>query len=108
MGRAVHSGRPVAIQFPFACCAENIWGPMARATVELEATLVIRGQRAREQRRAPIASGHVEDGIEYLFPIEMPPGSRANTLPACGSRQGAALSKRFTSAQQGAFDAAAK
>lgn len=70
MGRAVHSGRDVPIQFPFTCCAENIWGPMARATAELGVSLIIRGQRARELRKAPIASGCVENGIEYLFPIE--------------------------------------
>ena len=70
MGRAIHAGRQVPVQTPLACCAENIWGPMARATAELGASLIIRGQRTLEQRKAPIASGYVEGGIEYLFPIE--------------------------------------
>lgn len=43
--------------------------PMARQMEQDGVTLVIRGQRNDDQLKAPIRSGHVEGGIEYLFPI---------------------------------------
>jgi phosphoadenosine phosphosulfate reductase len=52
------------------CCAENIWLPARNAVKELGVTAVIRGQRADESHGAPISSGHVEDGIEYVLPLE--------------------------------------
>lgn len=52
------------------CCASNIWFPLNRAVRALGLTRVVRGQRREERRRSPVRSGHVEDGIEYVFPIE--------------------------------------
>lgn len=52
------------------CCAHNLWAPMDRMTRALGATLVIRGQRDGDALKAPIRSGHVEDGITYCLPIQ--------------------------------------
>lgn len=69
-GRMIDDSRRYRVQTPFGCCAVNIWKPLDEATRALRATLVIRGQRHAESKKAPIRSGHVEDGIEYYFPIE--------------------------------------
>jgi phosphoadenosine phosphosulfate reductase len=69
-GFAVTGGKPVMITSAYACCRANIWQPGMAAARALGATLIIRGQRADETAKAPIRSGHVEDGIEYLFPVE--------------------------------------
>lgn len=53
-----------------SCCATNIWGPMHRAMKELGIRTVFRGQKQTDLIRSPIRSGHVEDGVEYVFPIE--------------------------------------
>ena len=52
------------------CCNENVWQPAAKAILEYGFTAVIRGQRMDEEHKAPIRSGFVENGIEYVFPIE--------------------------------------
>lgn len=57
-------------QDPFACCGRGIWEPMAAASRELGATMIIRGQRADDKQRAPLGDGDVVDGITYRFPIE--------------------------------------
>jgi len=69
-GAAIYEGRPHKAQAPLGCCQANIWAPMDRATRMLGATMVIRGQRNSERLKSPIRSGHVEDGIEYLFPLQ--------------------------------------
>jgi phosphoadenosine phosphosulfate reductase len=58
------------VQTPFSCCSANIWEPLGQAVNDLHATLVIRGQRASDVKRAPIKSGTVLGGIEYWFPLE--------------------------------------
>jgi phosphoadenosine phosphosulfate reductase len=52
------------------CCAENIWIPARNAIKGLGVTAVIRGQRSDESHGAPIVSGYIEDGIEYVLPVE--------------------------------------
>jgi phosphoadenosine phosphosulfate reductase len=59
-----------AVQTPFACCEENIWRPLNRACKSLGATVIVRGQRADERTKGPIRSGHIENGVRYLFPLE--------------------------------------
>lgn len=54
----------------FDCCAYNLWIPAMETIKQLGATLVIRGQRNDEAAKSPLRSGHTENGIEYLFPIE--------------------------------------
>lgn len=65
------SGRAAPlIQDRNSCCYRVIMEPMHRKMIEDGVTLIIRGQRADDALKAPIRSGHVEHGIEYLFPIE--------------------------------------
>lgn len=61
--------RPV-IQDRYHCCFQTIMRPMHERMIADGITLIIRGQRADDKQKAPIRSGHVEDGIEYLFPVE--------------------------------------
>lgn len=69
-GRGICENREFKVQAVFSCCSENIWMPMHRAMMEGKFTLVLRGQRNSERRKGFIRSGHVEDGIEYYFPLE--------------------------------------
>lgn len=65
------SGKPgPLIQDRYSCCVRTIMRPMAERMAQDGITLVIRGQRLDDKLKAPIRSGHVENGIEYLFPIE--------------------------------------
>lgn len=59
-----------AIQSRYDCCIRTIMAPMAKAMFDDGITLVIRGQRNDDVLKAPIRSGHVDGGIEYLFPIQ--------------------------------------
>jgi phosphoadenosine phosphosulfate reductase len=54
----------------FTCCAHTIMMPLHRAMKDDGVTLVIRGQKASDRYKAPFGSGSVDDGIEYLFPLE--------------------------------------
>jgi phosphoadenosine phosphosulfate reductase len=58
------------VNLAIACCAANLWAPMHDIVKTYGFTLVIRGQRRAEEITSPIVSGHIEDGVEYLFPIE--------------------------------------
>lgn len=58
------------IQDRYSCCARVFMIPMHERMLTDGITLIIRGQRADDKLKAPIQSGHVEHGIEYLFPIE--------------------------------------
>lgn len=58
------------IQDRYSCCARVFMVPMHQKMVEDGITLVIRGQKTADKLKAPIASGDVDLGIEYLFPIE--------------------------------------
>lgn len=61
--------KPV-IQDRYSCCANVFMMPMHLRMVEDGITLVIRGQKQADKLKAPIKSGTVDLGIEYLFPIE--------------------------------------
>ena len=58
------------MQDSYSCCLRTVMLPMHQKMVEDGITLVIRGQRSSDGHKAPIKSGDVDDGIEYLFPIE--------------------------------------
>ncbi len=58
------------IQDRYSCCARVFMLPMHERMVQDGVTLVIRGQKASDRLKAPIQSGQVDLGIEYLFPIE--------------------------------------
>lgn len=70
IGQSVTRARKTKINAYLQCCSDNMWLPAQEALKELGATLVIRGQKKSDNHSSPIASGHVENGVEYLFPIE--------------------------------------
>ena len=70
LGQSVTGIKDFKVRSYFECCAENFWMPCDAEVRKLGITGVIRGQRQSEAHRAPIRSGHVENGIEYCFPIE--------------------------------------
>ena len=69
-GQKYSTEKPLLLRNYMDCCAENLWKPLADAVKRHGFTAVIRGQRADESHGAPITSGHIEDGVEYVFPIE--------------------------------------
>lgn len=58
------------IQDRYSCCANVIMMPLHQRMVADGITLVIRGQKDADTLKAPVKSGTVDMGIEYLFPIE--------------------------------------
>lgn len=63
-----HSG--IKLQPWMACCANNLWFPMHARMIQDGITLIIRGQRNEEQRKAVIRDGQSMDGFEVYFPLE--------------------------------------
>lgn len=70
VGKMFQPNDGVLLQPYWECCAASFWLPMQQAVLDLGATMIIKGQRKAEVRRAPISSGHVENGIMTRFPIE--------------------------------------
>jgi 3'-phosphoadenosine 5'-phosphosulfate sulfotransferase (PAPS reductase)/FAD synthetase len=68
-GQLLTSPKPIKLRASYDCCAENFWNPVEAKIRELGMTGVIRGQRADEFYRSPVVSGHVYNGVEYVFPI---------------------------------------
>lgn len=64
------SGGGQLIQDRYSCCANVIMVPLHARMVQDGITLVVRGQKNADSLKAPIRSGAVDLGIEYLFPIE--------------------------------------
>jgi phosphoadenosine phosphosulfate reductase len=62
--------RKLKLQGFMECCYRNILKPLHDKTLELGATLIIRGQKNCDRLKSPVRSGDVVDGIEYLFPLE--------------------------------------
>ncbi len=69
LGQRIH-GPSTLMQSFLGCCHDNLWKPAQDAIKALGATVVIRGQRNTDSRKSPIRSGHIEDGVKYLFPIQ--------------------------------------
>ena len=70
LGKRFTPNNRIMIQDWIACCGHNLWLPMQEYIAQSGYTLVIRGQRADEEKTNPIRSGHIENGVEYLFPLE--------------------------------------
>jgi phosphoadenosine phosphosulfate reductase len=68
-GNAIFGATPFKVQSRLDCCWRALMLPMHLAIKEDGVTLVIRGKRADEADKTGIESGHVEDGVEALFPI---------------------------------------
>lgn len=60
----------VLMQDTLSCCARVIMAPLHQRMLDDGITLIVRGQKACDSNRAPFSSGYIENGIEYLFPIE--------------------------------------
>lgn len=63
-----HEG--IKLQPWMACCANNLFFPLHNRMIKDKITLIIRGQRNEEQRKALIRSGESMDGFEVYFPLE--------------------------------------
>jgi phosphoadenosine phosphosulfate reductase len=70
LGQSVTSIKDFKVRSYFECCSENFWIPCDAEMRRIGVTGIIRGQRNSEAHRAPIKSGHIENGIEYHLPIE--------------------------------------
>jgi phosphoadenosine phosphosulfate reductase len=70
LGQSVTSIKDFKVRSYFECCSENFWQPCDAEMRRIGVTGIIRGQRNEEGHRAPIKSGHIENGIEYYLPIE--------------------------------------
>lgn len=66
---AAGDGRAL-IQDRYSCCLRSLMIPMHERMVQDGVTLIIRGQKDSDRLKAPIKSGDVVDGIEYLLPVE--------------------------------------
>ena len=58
------------IQDRYSCCFRTMVIPMQQRMIEDGITLVIRGQKNADGLKWPTRSREVQDGVEYLFPIE--------------------------------------
>ena len=70
LGQSVTSIKDFKVRSYFECCSVNCWMPCDAEMRRIGVTGIIRGQRNSEAHRAPIKSGHIENGIEYHLPIE--------------------------------------
>lgn len=60
----------VHMQDSYSCCGRVIMQPLHERMLADGITLIIRGQREEDTHKAPLKSGDIEAGIQYLFPIE--------------------------------------
>lgn len=66
----ISTGRGVLLQDRYSCCFRSLMMPMHQRMLDDGITLIVRGQRADDAHKAPVCSGTIDGGIEYLFPIE--------------------------------------
>jgi phosphoadenosine phosphosulfate reductase len=64
------NGGAVLMQDRYSCCMRTVMLPLAQRMVEDGITLIVRGQKECDANKAPLRSGDVDEGIEYLFPLE--------------------------------------
>ena len=69
-GEQMTHAKPVRIQAYTNCCLANIALPLWKASHDLGATMVIRGQRADEPRRSTTINGGAMFGMKVWHPIE--------------------------------------
>lgn len=69
VGGAAHN-TSVKYQPYYECCSRALWKPMSSLVDRLGATVIYRGQRGDDARKAPVRDGYVENGITYRFPIQ--------------------------------------
>lgn len=54
----------------YDCCWHNIMAPVYQRVLEDGNSLVIRGTKRVDMRNLPVASAGVEQGVEFLYPIQ--------------------------------------
>ena len=64
------SGGGVPMQDRYSCCLRSIMLPMHQRMLDDGVTLIIRGQKNADRLKSMVRSGDVDNGIEFLFPIE--------------------------------------
>jgi 3'-phosphoadenosine 5'-phosphosulfate sulfotransferase (PAPS reductase)/FAD synthetase len=65
------TGEPsIMLQTWWSCCSANFWEPLHRATLQLGATTIYRGQRLTEDYKSTLRDGDVIDGVTYRFPLQ--------------------------------------
>jgi 3'-phosphoadenosine 5'-phosphosulfate sulfotransferase (PAPS reductase)/FAD synthetase len=69
MGQLIRARDDVRYQDTFSCCYRGIWLPLSKASHELGATVVYRGQRNDDRLKGPLVDGDTVEGITYRFPI---------------------------------------
>lgn len=69
-GHMFEPGPRILLQSYVDCCTRHIWHPAHEYCRQHGVTTIIRGQRNAERMTGPIRSGHVENGITYIYPIE--------------------------------------
>lgn len=69
IGQAVGHSTPL-MQDRYSCCFMTMMRPMHERMLADGITLIIRGQRNDDTLKPSARTGTVENGIEYLFPIE--------------------------------------
>ena len=60
----------IKLQGFLECCSRSFLNPMHEKTLELGATMIIRGQKNADKQKSPVRSGDIIDGVEYWFPIQ--------------------------------------
>jgi phosphoadenosine phosphosulfate reductase len=68
-GRLMHRDDLPNMQGYPLCCGANLWEPMRRFVTEQQATLIIRGSKAADDRRGAERAGSILDGVEFLLPV---------------------------------------
>lgn len=58
------------IQDRYSCCFRSIMLPMHERMIADGVTLIIRGQKDADRMKGCLRSGSVENGVEYLYPLE--------------------------------------
>lgn len=54
----------------YSCCARSMMLPMHERMLADGITLIIRGQKNKDKLKSTIRSGSIENGIEFLLPVE--------------------------------------
>ena len=54
----------------YDCCIRNIMEPLYRRMVDDGNTLIIRGTKRADMPTLPMASGDVDAGVEFLYPVQ--------------------------------------
>lgn len=70
LGHQFEGSTGARFQSRYSCCAAALWAPMQQAMRELGATTIIRGQKLSDDKKTPIRSGTVIEGVTYEFPLE--------------------------------------